>query len=181
MDKYIAVDKENTKLSQYGLTYDHVLDGRKAELDPEKKTNRKEEYVLSETVNVIVGDYADDLLDAYKSNESMAEYIEELESSLSEASVAFEQSQEQVKALMQSQGELSEIENAMATMDQQMEQMASGSQQETLENEELRGELQATYAQLESERVRVDTISNQVEEVMSNLEGYLEEEGIMME
>lgn len=181
MVNYIKVDKDNTELSEYGLTYGHVLDGRKAELEPEKKTKRREDYILADTVNTIVSDYAADLLEAYESNESMESYIADMEAKLEEASEAFTKSQEQVESLLESQGELTEIENAMATLDQQMEQIAKERESGNMENSELRSELEETYANLQAEKERVDTISMQVEEVMTNLESYFDEEGIVID
>lgn len=181
MAEYGQLDKNNTNLSDYGLTYDRIMEGRRAELEAEKKTKRKENYVLQSAVNEIIAAYSDDLLDAYETVEEMEVVIEDQEDQLKEAKEAFDKSQNQVKKVVNSTDTMKDVEDAMAQLDSQMSRLSEANTQSEEEIIKLRDMLETRVNELEAERERIDGMSRDVSEVLSNLDGYLNDEGIVME
>lgn len=181
MAEYGQLDKNNTNLSEYGLTYDRIMEGRRAELEAEKKVRRKESYVLQEAVNEIVAAYADDLLDAYEIIEEMEIVIEDQDGQLKEAKVAFDKSQDQVRTVVKGSDTMKDVEDAMAQLDNQMSRLSEANYQSEEEINNLRLMLEQRAEELHAERDKIDAMSRDVSEVLSNLERYLDEEGIVME
>lgn len=181
MAKHVELDRDNTKLSEYGLTYDRIIEGERAELEAEDKLQRKEKYVKQDTVNVIVAAYADDLLKAYEHIEELELVLGDKNEQLLEAKVAFDKSQDQVKMVLNGANNMQEVEDAMEMLDRQMSQLSDANNRSQEEVLQLKAELEERSRSLESERDRIDAMRQDVAEVLENLESYLNDEGIVME
>lgn len=181
MAKHVELDRENTNLSEYGLTYDRIMEGERAELESEDKIQRKEKYVKQDTVNVIVAAYADDLLDAYEHIEELEIVLGDKNEQLLEAKDAFDKSQNQVKQVLNGADNMQEVEEAMEMLDRQMSRLSDANNRSEEEVQKLKEALEERSRTLEAERDRIDAMRNDVVEVLENLESYLNEEGIVME
>ena len=181
MAKHVELNRDNTKLSEYGLTYDRIMEGERAELEAEGKIQRKEKYVKQDTVNIIVAAYADDLLNAYEHIEELELVVGDKNEQLLEAKDAFDKSQNQVKMVLNGADNMQEVEEAMEMLDKQMIQISNANNRSQEEVLQLKQELEERSRTLEAERDRIDAMRQDVAEVLENLESYLNEEGIVME
>lgn len=173
-----TVDKEATALGEMGLDYDSIMEGEFAELEPVKKTKRKNQYVGLEMAEKVIDAYAADLLEAYKSNESMEGRIGKLTESLTQYKKQFEETQEKLNKMSDSIEKLSQMEGLIATMEEQMKTFDEdkGFDQETIE--EMRTTLSERQEEQERRNQEIEQMRTDVEDVLQSLVDHLEEEGI---
>lgn len=183
MSEIILVDKENTELSQLDIDYDAVMSGEPAELDAEKKLNRKTKYITMGDYITVTSAYAKDLADAYTSNESLEAYITQLEAEndemceyLTKASETLQKSQNQLQAILDSDEGLRLTEELLSTLEGQIDRFEKS---KTLDDETIAG-LRAQVADLEASQTSVEELTQEVNEVLGNLQGYFAEEGVYL-
>lgn len=178
MEKYIIIDTDDTKLSQLGLTYDLIMDGEHAELDPEVKINkRKSQYVTMETVEFVVDAYSSDLMEAYRANESMIAYIAQCEEDLAQAKAAFETTKGQLEQIMDADENLRTTENLLASLDDQITKLDESKRLDSATIASLRAQM----ADMEAAQITTEELAAEVDLILDNLQKYFSEEGIDIE
>lgn len=171
------IDKENTALGELGLTYDLIMDGEFAELSPEPKINRKIKYVRHEDITKIIEAYSTDLREAYKVNESLEEYLMEMKGDLDNAIKAFESTKAQLTQILQSEQSLKTTETLLGTLEEQLDKLEKAKMLDAQTIAELRQQV----AELEENQSTVEDLSQEVDNILSNLRSYFDEEGIQID
>lgn len=172
------IETESTALWELGkMTPDMILDGERAELDPlePKKINaRKGQYVDLNFVKKVIDAYADDLLQAYRTIQSLEEELSEAKGQSEVAVKRADTAAKQVQDMMRGDAEFQKAEQILATFEQQLETLASQKAADAAMITDLQGQLQSLLPlQDEVPRMRQD-----VQTVIDNLRGYFEEEGL---
>lgn len=172
-----SIEQEATSLNALGLGIDLILTGEKIEFDPEKKVNKKDDYVNYEFAVKIVDAYADDLLAAYRAIEALEEENSSLQKDLDDAVKAAETANGQVRKLLDGDKELENAEKLLAKFEQQMETLAKGKEMDKTTISKLTAQVNELIALKET----VPQLEADVNAVLENLRTYFAEEGIPME
>ena len=136
------ITADTTSLSEFGLTPDIILQGERAEFDPEAKPNpRKADYVRHDFAMKLVDAYANDLLQAYRKIEEMEHQIVDLKDEIDKITEAANKSAGQVKDMLKSNQEFDDAEKLLATFERQLEQLAQDKETDKTTIEQLRGQV----------------------------------------
>ena len=174
MPKIVEIDTEDTQLTELGLTYDLVMAGEHAELEADVKPKRKGEYVALELVNHVIAAYADDLLEAYRVNESLVESFHTIKEDLRDASETLQGTQAQLNAILEADENLAATETLLSTLEGQIDKFADSKvlDEETIRN--LRGQIE----ELNNSQLTVEALAQEVDLVLDNIQQYFADEGI---
>lgn len=164
-----------TSLNEFGLTPELILQGERAEFDPEAKPNpKKATYVRYDFATKLVGAYADDLLQAYQKINELEMQITNLQDEVGKATETANKAAGQVKDMLKGDQEFADAEKLLAKFEQQLEQLA---QDKELDKSTIQ-ELQKEVEELDNLRKTVPQLEQDVNTVLANLKSYFDEEGI---
>lgn len=170
------ITADMTSLSEFKMTPELILDGERAEFDPEQKIAKHVDYVRYDFMKKLVGAYADDLLNAYRTVEGLEAENEKLSQELLAAQENAAASAEQVKRMLDGEASFSEAEKLLATFEQQLETLAANKKADEATIKDLRAKVQELI-KLEK---TVPQLKEDVTAVLNNLRSYFAEEGIEM-
>jgi chromosome segregation ATPase len=168
---------EQTSLQELGMSVDMILAGdNHVEVEPEPKPNRKEKYLRYDFATKIMDAYGDDLLNAYRVIEELEAENESLQEQLETATEAANKSAKQVRSMLAKDKDIREAEALLAKFENQMALFAKDKQ---MDKETIQA-LQEQVSELIALKETVPQLEEAVNQVLANLQMYLEEEGIEM-
>lgn len=170
------INADTTALNAVGVTPELLLSGEGIELNPEKKVDRRGQYVQYEFAANLVNALTTDLRNAYRAIEELESDNEGLAAQLADAKDESAANAEQVRRVLAGEASLSEAEKLLATFEQQLETLAAGKK----DDEALIADLKAEVNELVALREEVPQLRADVDQVLKNLQSYFEEEGLDM-
>lgn len=172
-----SINPDTTSLKDFNLTLDVILNGEKAEFEPEKKVMpRKVDYVQCDFATKVVDAYANDLLEAYRAIEALEAENDRLREESAESAKAAEASTAQVRKILQGDQKFADAEKLLAKFEQQLETLAKDKQADKSTIEALRSQV----VELNELKHTVPKLQEDVNHVLDNLRGYFEAEGLEM-
>lgn len=169
-----SIKDEDTALIAQHITIELARRGECLEFDPEKKIDRKKNYVQQEIATLILEMYAKDLQRAYNIIAQLEEEAASTKKALEEVTAAAKRSAQQVKKVLAGERKFSEAETKLAELAANVEELrqshagdASLIAQLKLQAEEAR-ELAKTVPELAAD----------VQYVLNALQNALTEEGL---
>ena len=171
------ITADTTSLNEFGLTPELILQGERAEFDPEAKPNpKKATYVRYDFAMKLIDAYADDLLQAYRKIDELEMQIVELGDENEKTTEAANKAAGQVKDMLKSEQEFADAEKLLAKFEQQLEQLAQDKEMDKSTIEKLQVEVN----ELVELRDTVPQLEQDVNNVLANLKTYFDEEGIVL-
>jgi chromosome segregation ATPase len=169
------ITADTTSLNEFGLTPELILQGERAEFDPEPKPNpKKASYVRHDFAVKLMEAYADDLLQAYRAIDELEMQVTNLQDELEKTEETATKAAGQVKDMLKGNEEFANAEKLLAKFEQQLEQLAQDKQMDKSTIDKLQNEVK----ELVELRDTVPALKEDVNTVLMNLRSYFDEEGI---
>ena len=171
------INNENTSLGTIGLTVDMIKQGEVLEFDPEKKLNRRGEYVSLDQVSRAIGLYAKDLLQAYTVIEEMEAEMAEIKENLDEVTKAAQTSAAQVKQVLAGEKRFTESETKLAEMAASLEKLKQSNE----DDKAYIAELQSQMKEFQDMADQVPELAQDVQIILDALEASIKEAGLSID
>lgn len=169
------INPDATSLGALGLTVDMILGGESLDIDPEQKVlPRKQQYVRYDFAKQVIDACITDLTEAYRVVEELEGELARTGEDLENVSGQARTATAQVRQVLAGEEKLSNAEKLLAKFESQLDLLEKDKQADQTMITKLKGEV----AELIELKETVPRLEADVNQVLTNLQGYLEEAGV---